>query len=111
MTAEVRRTMQELVFQFRFEVRGIVEGMPFELLPHGFQNLMRGAGAQVGGEQRIFELCEQLGIDFLFARDQIFDLGGDLRPRLRDRLLQPVEQGICPVCASFFFIVAEDEKA
>ncbi len=53
---------------------------------------MRRPRADVGGEQYIFQFREQRGIDLLFARDKVFDLGNDLRTRLRDRLFQPVEQ-------------------
>src|SRR3984893_1984202 len=48
--------------------------------------------ANVGSEQNILQFGEQLGIDLLLARDEIFDPGNDLRPRLRDRLFQPFEQ-------------------
>src|ERR1019366_2895928 len=81
--------------------------MPVELLPHRFQNLMRGPGAEVGGEQRVLEFRKQLGIDFLFARNEVFDFGGDLRPGLRDRLFQPVEQRTALFALVLFFL-AED---
>jgi hypothetical protein len=48
--------------------------------------------ADVGGQQYILQFGEQLGIDLLLARDEVFDPGYDLRPRLRDRLFQPFEQ-------------------
>ena len=86
--------------------------MPLEFLPHGFENLVSGPRAEIGGEQGILKFREQLGIDFLFARDQVFDLGGDLRAGLRDRLLQPVEQrpAFLGLLAFVVFIFAEDRK-
>src|SRR5882762_7321332 len=83
---------EELIPQFRFQIRSRVEGVPSELLPHHLQNLMRRPRADVGGEQYIFQFREQRGINLFFARDEVFDLGNDLRTRLRDRLFQPVEQ-------------------
>lgn len=83
--------------------------MAFELLAHNLQNLVRSPGTEVCGQQRVFEFREQIGINLLFARDKVFDLGGDLRPRLRDRLLQPVEQGSALFALVLFFL-AEDGK-
>ena len=66
--------------------------------------------AEIGGEQSVLELREQLGIDFLFARDQVFDLGGDLRAGLRDRLFQTVEQRPAFLGLLAFVVLAEDRK-
>ena len=100
--------IEELIFQFRFEFRGAAQGLPLEFLPHGFENLMSGPGAEIGGEQSVLKFREQPGIDFLFAGDQVFDLGGDLRASLRDRLLQPVEQRPALFGLLAFFVFAED---
>jgi hypothetical protein len=65
--------MQKLVFQLPFEFRGAAEGVPFEFLPHGFENLVSRPRSEIGGEQCVLQLRQQLGIDFLFTRDQVFD--------------------------------------
>ena len=69
---------------------------------------MRRPRADVGGEQYVFQFREQLGIDLFLARDEVFDLGDDLRPRLRDRLFQPVEQR---TFALFFFFLEKGEHS
>jgi hypothetical protein len=40
--------------------------------------------ANVGSEQNILQFGEQLGIDLLLARDEIFDPGNDPRSRAPD---------------------------
>jgi len=63
-----------------------MEGVPIELLTHRFQNLMSRPRADVGGQQYILQFGEQLGIDLLLARDEVFDPATICDPRLRDRL-------------------------
>lgn len=84
--------MQELASQFRLEVGRAGEGMAFQFLPYRFEDLMSRPGSNVSGKQNIFKLGEQLGIDFLFARDQVLDLSRNLGARFVDGLLQTVQQ-------------------
>src|SRR5215472_18241314 len=81
--------------------------MALHLLPHGFEDLMRGSRAEIGGEQRVLHFLEQFGIDLLFARDEVLDARDDLGARLGNRLLQAVEERSAFRRLFLFVVVAE----
>ncbi len=57
------------------------------------EHFLGGAHADIGAQQRRFKLLQQLGINGPIARQQMLDARGQLRARLADRLLEPVEKG------------------
>ena len=57
------------------------------------QDLVGGADADIGGDQRELQLVEQVGVDFLLALERVFERGDQPRARLLDAALQLFEQG------------------
>ncbi len=91
----------ELRFDCGLHGVAIAQRVAFELHADGVEHVARRAHAEIGGEERIFEAGERRGIDLLFASENILDARGELRPRLRNRLLQPVEE------RTFTFVFSE----
>src|ERR1700680_2575212 len=56
------------------ELGCIADLMPGAALPDSLQDLGRGLRANVGGNQRVLQLIENAGIDFLAAADRVFKL-------------------------------------
>ncbi len=46
------------------------------------QDLIRGAHADIGGDQREFQLVQQIGIDFALAVQGVFERGNQAGARL-----------------------------
>ena len=57
-----------------------------------FQNLGRGAHPQVGAQKRVFQFLEQVRIDLLLPRQDVFETGEEARARLLDALLETIEE-------------------
>ena len=61
-------------------------------LADAFQNLADGVHADVGGDERVLQLVEKVGVDFLAAGDGVFQAIHQARTRLLDAGLQAFEQ-------------------
>ena len=83
---------QDLVFQFAFQRAGFFEFVFVYLLAEGGEDFFGGAHAEVGAEQRGFELLQKFGIDGAVAGEQLFDARGKFRARFADGVFQPLEE-------------------
>ena len=61
-------------------------------LADALQNFADRVHADVGGDERILQLVEQVGVDFLAAGDSVFQAIHQARTRLLDAGLQALEQ-------------------
>ena len=66
--------------------------LPVHALADQLQNLGGGADPDVGADERVFELFEQVGVDLFAAREGGLELSDQARARLLDAVLEPVEQ-------------------
>ena len=69
----------------------------FDLLAVGFlaqllKDFVGGGGAEVGADERGFQIVERVAVDFLAERNDFFDAFGEVFPRARDRLFHAVEE-------------------
>src|SRR5580658_9032036 len=110
---------QDLIFQFAFQGTGFFEFVFVHLLAQGGEDFFGGAHAEVGAEQRGFQLLQQLGVNGTVAGEQLFDAGGKFRTSFADGIFQPFEErgfwwseegdhGSWPQCAEYS-IVANGE--
>ena len=74
---------------------------------HGFEQFARGAHAEIGGQQSVFQALELFRVEAAAAAEDAFDARGKFRARLADRLLQAVEQRRF----GLLFVVAEQMKS
>ena len=56
--------------------------MALHALADAVQDLLGGAHADVGGDQRVFQLVEQVGVDFALALQRVFERGDQPGARL-----------------------------
>ncbi len=61
-------------------------------LADAFENLADGIHADVGGDERVLQLVEQVGVDFLASGDGVFQPIHQAGTRLLDAGLQALEQ-------------------
>ena len=83
---------EQVVFERVAQVGGIASGVALGGLAHGVEQFARGAHAEIGGEQGVFEAARAVPGRAAVAAEKAFDARGDLRARLADGLLQPIEQ-------------------
>src|SRR5208337_1250399 len=57
-----------------------------------FQNFVGGSGAEVGANQRGFQIVQRGAVDFLANRDDISDALGQVLARARDRLFHALNK-------------------
>jgi hypothetical protein len=55
------------------EFRGVVHQVAGDPLADGFEDIGGGADADIGRNQRVFKLFEEIGVDLLLAVDHVFD--------------------------------------
>ncbi len=87
-----RQYFQDLVFQLALQRAGLDQLVLVDLLAQRGQDFFSGAHAEVGAEQRGFELTEQFGIYGAVARKDLFDARGKFRAGLADGVLQAFEE-------------------
>jgi uncharacterized protein YidB (DUF937 family) len=59
-----------------------------DALADGFENLGGGADADVGGDERVLQLVQQIGVDLLLAEQNVLDLADKAGARFLDSLFQ-----------------------
>ena len=52
---------------------GVAQLVALHALADALQDLVGGAHADVGGDEREFQLVEQIGIDLLLALERVFE--------------------------------------
>ena len=52
---------------------GVAHLVALHALADALQNLVGGADADVGGDQRVLQLVQQVGVDFLLALQRVFE--------------------------------------
>ena len=72
---------------------GVAKLVALHALADALQDFVGGAHADVGGDQREFQLVEQVGIDFLLALQRVFERGDQAGARLLDAALELLEEG------------------
>ena len=87
-----RENFQDLIFQFAFQRAGFFQFVFVHLLAQRGEDFFGGAHAEVGAEQRGFQLLQQFGIDGAIAGEQLFDARGKLRASFADGIFQPLEE-------------------
>ncbi len=83
---------QDLIFQFALQRAGFGEFVLVHLLAEGGEDFFGGAHAEVGAEQRGFELLQQLGVNGAIAGEELFDARGKFRASFADGIFQPFEE-------------------
>ena len=81
-----------MILQLAPQIGRVREFVFVYLLAQRDDDFFCGAHADVGGEQGIFELAQQLGVNGAVAGEQLLDARGQLGARLADGLLQPLEE-------------------
>ena len=59
-----RQDFEQMLANQPFQLGGVVQLMPRHALADAVQNLLGGAHADVGGDQRELQFVEQVGVDF-----------------------------------------------
>ena len=77
---------QALQFVYVFDLLAI--GLVAELL----ENFVSGGGAEVGADQRGFQVVEGGAVDFFADGDDVLDAFSEVLARARDRLLHAIEK-------------------
>ena len=55
------------------QLAGIADQFAVDALADAVENFVGGGDADIGADERVFELFEQIGVDFLAAGDDVFD--------------------------------------
>jgi hypothetical protein len=71
---------------------GVVDEFAVHALANALEDFVGGAHADVGANELIFELFEQIGIDLLFAVDGVFNRLHQSGAGLLNALLETVEE-------------------
>jgi len=75
-----------ILFQQTLEFVDVLDLFAVGLVAQLFQNLARGGGAEIGANQRGFEIVEGGAVDLLADGDDIFDALGQVLAGARDGL-------------------------
>ena len=70
----------------------VADQLAIDALPDALQDLFHGSYADVGGDERVLQLVEQIGVDLLPAGDDVFEAIDEAGARLLDAGFQAVEQ-------------------
>jgi len=71
---------------------GIVQLMPLDALADTLQDFLGGAHAHVGGDERGFELVQQIGIDLFFSLERVLERGNQAGAGFLDAAFELFEQ-------------------
>jgi hypothetical protein len=106
------KDLQQMLPNEAAQFRRIVHLMAFHPLANPRQNLLGGPGAYIRGDERGFQLVEQVRVDDFLALDSVFERGNQPRARLFDAAFQFFQKGRFPLDGTeqrldhFRFIVA-----
>ncbi len=75
-----------------FEFGGVGDHMAVDTLADPVQHLGSRLGADVGGDQRVFEFLQDVGVDFLPALHRVFELFHQPGARFLHARFQAVQQ-------------------
>lgn len=64
----------EMVANQAFQLTGIADHFTVDPLTDGFENFRCGADADVGGDEGVLQLIEDISVDFLLALNNIVEL-------------------------------------
>ncbi len=90
-------------FEETFELGAVGDAVAEGALAEAADDLIRGGGADIGGEQSKFEIVKGGFIDLAGKRDHRGDRGGERVPRARDRLPHAVEEAAAALGFRFRF--------
>src|SRR5579862_938934 len=74
------------------ELRGVGDLMALHALADALQNFSGGFRADICGDERVFKLVQNFGVDLLAAADGVLDLLQQARPGLLNAGFQAVEE-------------------
>ena len=74
------------------KLRRVVDQMAVDALPDALEDFGRGLDTDIGGDERVFQFVEEIGVDLLPAKKDVFDLGHQAGAGLLNALLQAVEE-------------------
>ena len=83
---------EQMLADESFQLAGVANQLAVDALADAFENFGGGGDADIGGNQRVFELIEQFGVNLLLAGDQILDLADQASARLLDARLEAFEK-------------------
>ncbi len=83
---------QQFFFQQPFQFIHILDLLAIGFVAQLLQNLMGGGGAEVGANQRGFQIVQRGAVDLLADGDDIFDALGQVLARARDGLLHALNK-------------------
>src|SRR5262245_23686114 len=70
----------------------VAQLMPLDAFPDAVENFFGSANADIGRDEREFQLVEQVGVDLLFALECIFEGVDKSGARFLNAALQAIEQ-------------------
>jgi hypothetical protein len=74
------------------EFLGVANQLPVHALADDLQDLLGGLDADIGSEKRGFQLLQQIGVDFLAARERRFQVRHQPLPGLLDAALEAIQE-------------------
>ena len=83
---------QQFFFQQALEFLHVFDLLAVGLVAQFAENFLRGGIAQVGADERGFEIVERVAVDFFAEGDDFLDALGEVLASARDRLLHAVEE-------------------
>ena len=75
------------------QLGGVVQLVALHALPDAVQNLLGGPHADIGGDQRVLQFVEQVGVDLLLALQRVFQRGDQPRAGLLHAAFQLFKEG------------------
>ena len=87
-----RQNRQQFLFQQALEFIHILDLLAIGFVAQLLQHLMGGSGAEVGANQRGFQIVQRGAVDLLADGDDIFDALGQVLARARDGLLHALNE-------------------
>ena len=78
---------EQFFFQKALEFLDVFDLLVVGLLAQFAEDFLRGRVAEVGSDERGFEIIERVAVDLLAEGDDFFDALGEVFARARDRLL------------------------
>ena len=75
------------------QLGGVAKLVALHALADALQDFVGGADADVGGDERVFQLIEQIGIDFFLALQGVFERGDQAGARLLHAALELLKEG------------------
>ena len=83
---------EQLLLEHALEFAGVADQPALHFFTHRRQHFAGGDGAEVGGDERGFQIVEGAGVDFLAEADDIFEALGEVLTGARDGLLHALKE-------------------